>query len=139
MNIVKLSGNQGSGKTQALNAIVSAFGRGRVVLVNGMNGTNAQHLARSLRGYRDVILCVDECPAELLEELKNHPELNTGRVSRIYAVVPEPVINERLLDALKLVQDCLVKCLTGGEVSAKLAGKAIEQATEAITAAGGDV
>lgn len=33
-----------------------------------------------------------------------------------------------LLAALKQVNDCLVKCLTGGEVSAKLAGKAIENA-----------
>lgn len=42
--------------------------------------------------------------------------------ARLIAAAPE------LLSALQLVQDCLVKCLTGGEVSAKLAGKAIEQA-----------
>lgn len=42
--------------------------------------------------------------------------------ARLMAASPE------LLAALKQVNDCLVKCLTGGEVSAKLAGKAIETA-----------
>ena len=42
-----------------------------------------------------------------------------------------------LLEALELVNDCLVKCLTGGEVSAKLAGKAIQQAALVIEKARG--
>ena len=46
--------------------------------------------------------------------------------ARLIAAAPD------LLEALELVQDCLVKCLTGGEVSAKLAGKAIAQAAEVI-------
>jgi hypothetical protein len=43
-----------------------------------------------------------------------------------------------LLAALEQVNDCLVKCLTGGEVSAKLAGKAIENAAIVIAQAKGE-
>jgi len=53
----------------------------------------------------------------------------------IYSVDPVDFANAgliaaspELLAALKQVNDCLVKCLTGGEVSAKFAGKAIEAA-----------
>jgi len=58
---------------------------------------------------------------------------NKGGISLERA--PDPEANARLiaaapdlLIALKQVNDCLVKCLTGGEVSAKLAGKSIEAA-----------
>ena len=44
----------------------------------------------------------------------------------------------KLLAALEQVNDCLVKCLTGGEVSAKLAGKAIENAAIVIAQAKGE-
>lgn len=44
----------------------------------------------------------------------------------------------KLLAALEQVNDCLVKCLTGGEVSAKLAGKAIENAAIVIAEAKGE-
>lgn len=40
--------------------------------------------------------------------------------------------NTTLLGALKETNHCLVACLTGGEVSAKRAGKAIEAAATAI-------
>lgn len=40
-----------------------------------------------------------------------------------------------LLSALEQVTDCLTKCLTGGEVSAKLAGKALERASKIIALA----
>lgn len=43
-----------------------------------------------------------------------------------------------LLSALEQVNDCLVKCLTGGEVSAKLAGKAIENAALVMAEAKGE-
>lgn len=43
-----------------------------------------------------------------------------------------------LLSALEQVNDCLVKCLTGGEVSAKLAGKAIENAALVMAQAKGE-
>ena len=49
--------------------------------------------------------------------------------ARLIAAAPE------LLDALKLTSDCLSKCLTGGEVSAALAGRALVQAGEAVTKA----
>lgn len=44
----------------------------------------------------------------------------------------------KLLAALEQVNDCLVKCLTGGEVSAKLAGRAIENAAIMIAEAKGE-
>lgn len=37
-----------------------------------------------------------------------------------------------LLEALKLTSDCLSKCLTGGEVSAAMAGRALQVAGELI-------
>lgn len=40
------------------------------------------------------------------------------------------VLSAEGLQVFKDLQDCLVKCLTGGEVSAKRAGKAIKQAAE---------
>lgn len=43
-----------------------------------------------------------------------------------------------LLEALELVQDCLMKCLTGGEVSAFAAGKALEQSALIIAKARGE-
>ena len=57
-----------------------------------------------------------------------------------------PLIEDRILiesapdilEALEFVQGCLVKCLTGGEVKAKVAGKAIEQAALAIARAKGE-
>lgn len=101
LNIVKISGKPGSGKSLALNAIIGSIGAGKVVLVSGMNGNNASSIARAIRGYRDVVLCVDECPASLLEELKHHQELSCGRVIRIYAVVEEPQVNAELLEALE--------------------------------------
>lgn len=43
----------------------------------------------------------------------------------------------RLLAALEAVNDCLAKCLTGGEVSAMRAGKALEEAANVIALAKG--
>lgn len=43
-----------------------------------------------------------------------------------------------LLEALEQVQDCLIKVLTGGEVSAKLAGIAIANAALVIERAKGE-
>ncbi|WP_236175946.1 hypothetical protein [Pseudomonas pseudonitroreducens] len=51
--------------------------------------------------------------------------------ARLIAAAPE------LLAALKLTSDCLAKCLTGGEVSAALAGRALTEASEAVTKATG--
>lgn len=42
-----------------------------------------------------------------------------------------------MLEALQLVTDCLSKCLTGGEVSAALAGRAMVRAGETIARATG--
>lgn len=51
--------------------------------------------------------------------------------ARLIAAAPD------LLEALQRVADCLSKCLTGGEVSAKLAGNGLVQAAEAIAKATG--
>lgn len=131
LKIVKISGNSGSGKSQLL-AMIAARSLGRNYLMVTGDST-PDGIAQALRGRRDVVLCIDDCPASLLEALPKHPELGRGdRVTQVYAVVEEPQVNGELLKALELVNDCLVKCLTGGEVSAKLAGKAIEQAATLI-------
>lgn len=60
-------------------------------------------------------------------------------------LIPEGEANARLiaaapdlLEVLDLVQDCLMKCLTGGEVSALAAGKALAQSALIIAKARGE-
>ncbi|HID7917392.1 TPA: hypothetical protein ACXIEW_002570 [Pseudomonas aeruginosa] len=52
--------------------------------------------------------------------------------ARLIAAAPE------LLAALQMTRDCLAKCLTGGEVSAALAGRALTMASEAVSKATGE-
>lgn len=72
--------------------------------------------------------------AEALEfiRLRNENKAEKKRVDHIKRHAVE------LLEALELVTDCLQKCLTGGEVSAILAGSALVKSAEIIAKAKGE-
>jgi len=70
--------------------------------------------------------------------------MSGNKIADVKVVSDEGVANARLisaspelLSALEFTQDCLIKCLTGGEIRAKVAGKAIEQGAQAIAKARG--
>lgn len=138
--IIKIGGAPGSGKSHLLQMIVGSVSASGCIVVDGQS--TLQGILQLVRSRENVTLLIDECDPELLAELEAITEHSAvwGRIGCVYAVVRDQVEDTRMLDALVLVQDCLVKCLTGGEVSAKLAGKAVEQAAEAIAKAkGGDI
>lgn len=91
LNVVKISGKPGSGKSQLL-AMIAAKSLGRNYLMVTGDST-PDGIAQALRGRRDVVLCIDDCPAGMLKVLAAHPELGRGdRVTQVYAVVAEPVV-----------------------------------------------
>ena len=90
MNIVKISGKPGSGKSQLL-AIAAAGSPGRNYRVVA-GSTTADGIAKAMRGNRDSVLCIDDCSEALLDAIQAHPELARGDVvSRVYAAMTEPV------------------------------------------------
>jgi hypothetical protein len=93
LNIVKISGKPGSGKTELLGIIAAGAVRRNYLVVSG--GSTAAGIAQAVRGSRDLVLCIDECPASLLDELQAHPELGRGNIKRVYAVVDEPVTDAK--------------------------------------------
>ena len=98
LNIVKISGKPGSGKSGLLSMIAAASVGRNYLLVDG--SSTAAGILKALRGCSDVVLCIDECKQSLLDDLEAAQEDQTWRIRRVYAVVDEPVVTGAAVDVI---------------------------------------